>query len=461
MSANLADLDALNLAQRVRSGDLDPLDVVEAFIARIQARNDELVALVNFDPDAARREAVELRARLAGGETLALAGVPVVVKDNIWVKGRRITQGSRLFAEFVAGEDAIAVERLRAAGAVVIGIGACPEFACKGLTSSPLYGATGHPADPRLTPGGSSGGCAVALAAGFAPLALGTDAGGSGRRPGGHCGVVGFKPSQGAIPYGPGFPEPFWGISVIAPMGRTVKDVSTMFSVVAGRDPRDAETIALDPPDKRTEVPRVAFSPRMGLEVPVDGDVVACVESAIGRLKSAGIALTSADPVWPAGAAETGLVPIHQAGLALIHGSDWRADPGRFDPDVGAQIEAGFHWTGCDVVAALDLGARVRRSVAAFFSHFDLLVGPTAPCVSWPRDRLGPATIGGVAVPPRGHAVFTPLFNHALVPAISVPCGTGRAGLLVGLQIVGPRGADHRVLAFARKVEECLGRTPS
>ncbi len=454
--SSITDLDAETLARRVNAQALDPVDIAEAFGARIAARNAALVALVNSDPAAVRRDAIRVRERVRSGEVLALAGVPVVVKDNIWVKGYRITQGSRLFADFVAPDDAIAVERLRAAGAVVIGIGACPEFACTGLTVSPLYGATHHPADPRLTPGGSSGGNAVALAVDFAPLALGTDAGGSGRRPAAHCGVVGFKPSQGAIPYGPGFAEPFWGTCVMAPMGRTVGDVSLMFSALAGPDARDPETIILQS-DQTSRALRIAYSPRLGLNVPIDPDVAACVEAAVGRLRDAGIAVERADPSWPAGAAETDLTPIHEAGLARIHGPEWQKDPSRFDPVVGAQIEAGLRRTGVEVARALALGAAIRKSVAAFFGDYDLLVGPTAPCVAWPHDRLGPETIGGIAVPPRGHAVFTPLFNHAQVPAISVPCGSGRDGLPVGLQIIGPRGADHRVLAIAARMEHVIG----
>jgi aspartyl-tRNA(Asn)/glutamyl-tRNA(Gln) amidotransferase subunit A len=451
----ITDADAETLARRVNRRELDPIDVAEAFAARILERSASLMALVNYFPDAVRNDAARVRDRVRAGETLPLAGVPVVIKDNIWVKGYRITQGSRSFADFIAPADAIAVERLRAAGAVVIGIGACPEFACTGMTKSPLYGPTRHPADPRLTPGGSSGGNAVALAEGMAPLAIGTDAGGSGRRPAAHCGVVGFKPSQGAIPYGPGFAEPFVGTCVMSPMGRTVGDVSLLFAALAGPDLRDPESMTL-PADQPSRPPRIAYSPRFGLDVPVDPDVVVCVETAIARLRASGLVIERVDPVWPAGAAETGLTAIHEAGLAQIHGAAWQATPDRFDPVVGAQIQSGLRRTGAEVAAALALSAAVRKSVAAFFGDYDLLIGPTAPCVSWPHDRLGPEFIGGVPVPPRGHAVFTPLFNHAQVPAISIPCGTGRDGLPVGLQIVGPRGADRRVLDFAARIERIV-----
>src|SRR3954469_21479069 len=193
---------------------------------------------------------------------MRLAGVPVVIKDNIWVDGWRITQGSRLFAEFVAPQDAIAIERLRKAGAVLVGIGATSEFACKGVTTSPLYGPTRHPLHPTLTPGGSSGGPAAAVAAGLVPLAIGTDAGGSSRRPPAHVGVVGFKPSYGAIPYGPGFAEPLFDISVIAPIPRSVADAALAFEAMAGPDARDPDSAAVDSDERRFPDLRIAFSPK-------------------------------------------------------------------------------------------------------------------------------------------------------------------------------------------------------
>lgn len=448
---------ARDLAASVNSGALDPVELVEAFIGAIEARNPTLNALVGFDPELARSEAAAVRRRHRAGERMVLAGVPVVVKDNIWVGGRRITQGSRLFAEHIAPQDAISVSRLKQAGAIIIGIGNCPEFACKGVTNSPLHGATRHPLDDRLTPGGSSGGNAAALAADFAPVALGTDGGGSGRRPPAHTGTVGLKPSFGAIPYGPGFPEPFWGIAVIAPMGRTVADVAALFSAVAGPDPLDPESTAIevaprvDPRDLR-----IAFSPRLGLDAPVDADVGAAIEEARHRLGAAGWRIMAADPFWPAGTNEAALMPLQAAGLAALHGKAWRKDAAQFDPDVAAQIKRGLALEAADVGLALEASALIKRAFASFMAEYDLLLCPTAPCVSWPHAQLGPEQIGGVQVGPRGHAVFTPWFNHALAPAISIPCGQGQGGLPVGLQIVGRRGTDNLVLAAADAAEAVL-----
>lgn len=450
-------LDATTIARDVNAGCLDPVAVADAFCRQIASRNGELNALVWHDPQEIEAAAQAVATRVQRGEIMPLAGVPVIVKDNVWVAGRRITQGSRLFADFVADEDAIAVERLRKAGAVIIGIGNCPEFACKGQTNSPLHGAARHPMDASLTPGGSSGGNAAGLAADFAPIALGTDGGGSGRRPPAHTGTVGFKPSFGAIPYGPGFPEPFWGIAVLAPMGRTMADTALLFEAIAGADGRDPESIAiakrraLDP-----RLLRIAYSPKLGLDVPVDTDVAAAIDRGVEQLKAAGWQITRADPVWPAGMGEGALMPMQAAGLAALHGEAWKQHPERFDPDIAAQIERGFTLSGAEVAAALEASQRVKRSVAAFLSEFDLLLCPTAPCVAWPVTLLGPTHIGGVAVAPRGHAVFTPLFNHALTPALSIPCGRGRARLPVGLQMIAARGRDWDVLDAGVAAERIL-----
>jgi len=221
---DLAALDATRIAAACAGGSLNPGDVVRAFRQRIDDLNPTLNAVVGEVPRGLDADVALLRKRVARGESLPLAGVPVIVKDTIWVRDQRVTQGSLLFSDFVARQDALAVERLRRAGALVIGMGNSSEFACKGLTTNKVYGLTRHPMDPTLTPGGSSGGCAAAVAARLAPLALGTDGGGSSRRPPAHVGVVGFKPSFGAIADPIGFPHAFIGLQSIAPIARSVAD---------------------------------------------------------------------------------------------------------------------------------------------------------------------------------------------------------------------------------------------
>ena len=455
--ADLTVLDASGIATACAAGSLDPADVVGAFRKRIDDLNPTLNAIVGETPRGLADDVDLLRERIARGENLPLAGVPVVVKDTIWVRDQHITQGSLLFSDFVARHDALAVERLRDAGALVIGIGNSSEFACKGLTTNKVYGLTRHPMDPALTPGGSSGGCAAAVAARLAPLALGTDGGGSSRRPPAHVGVVGFKPSFGAIADPIGFPHAFIGLQSIAPIARSVADARLMFEAMAGADPRDPHSIDLPSvPAQPARTLRVAYSPRMGLDVPVDDDVRQCIERAVDALRRAGWNVVDADPAWPPGANEDALMPLQHTGLAGLFGDQWKRDPTRFDPDVARQIERGLQWSGADVARAREAGLQIALTLAEFLTRHDLLICPTTPCVAWRHDRLGPETIGGVQVEPRGHAVFTPFVNHAMAAAISVPCGAGRDGLPVGLQVIAARGRDRQLLAAAAAIEREL-----
>jgi aspartyl-tRNA(Asn)/glutamyl-tRNA(Gln) amidotransferase subunit A len=350
----------------------------------------------------------------------------------------------------------VVVARARDAGALIVGIAACSEFACKGQTTTPLNGPTRHPQDPALGPGGSSGGCAVALAAGMATLALGTDAGGSGRRPAAHCGVVGFKPSLGAIPYGPGFAEPFWDVSCIAPMARSVADAALLFEALAGPSPHDPASMTPLEPAAPAHDLTIAYAPRLGLDAAVDPEAGAAVASAVAALRARGFAVEDAAPDWPDGVSEADVMPLQAAGLAALHGEAWRRDPTLIDPDLGAQIERGLNLSGAAVARALEASLRIRQTLTAFLTRFDLLLCPTAPCAAWPCDRLAPKMIDGRPAESRAHAVFTPLMNHAQIPAISIPCGRDPRGLPFGLQIVAGFGRDRTLLAAASAFEAVL-----
>ncbi|MFK4508372.1 amidase [Bradyrhizobium daqingense] len=449
------DNSAREIAADVAAGRTSAVEIASAALGRIEAAKS-LNAVVTTDPSRTLADAAAVDDRLRAGNAMPLAGVPIVVKDNIWTGGWRVTQGSRLFADFVAPQDAIAIERLRKAGAVVVGMGATSEFASKGVTTSPLFGPTRHPLDPTLTPGGSSGGPATAVAAGLVPLAIGTDAGGSSRRPPAHVGVAGFKPSYGAIPYGPGFAEPFFGLSVIAPIATEVADIALAFEAMADVDPRDPDSAGIAQTADDPAGLRIAFSPRLGLDVAVDEVVAEGIASAVARLAATGLCITQRDPVWPAGATEDAIMPLQHAGLAALHGDTFRRDPAAFDPDIAGQIKRGLSWSGADVAGALVASAAIANAFAAFFTDTDLLLAPTVPCVSWPFTQLGPDTIGGRTASPRAHAVFTSFVNHARLPAISIPCGVDGNGLPFGLQIIARRGQDRTLLRAARQIEAQL-----
>ena len=452
----LLDQGTAAIAAAVRTGKTSARDVAEMAIARVEARNPALTAIVDFNPAEARAAADSVDTRRKQGFGGPLLGVPYTVKDNTWVAGRRVTNGSLLWKDFIPPRDAVAVERLKAAGGVFLGMSNTPEMAAKGHTENKVYGASRNPHNTAMTPGGSSGGAAAALAAGFTPIALGTDAGGSGRRPAALCGVVGLKTSAGAIPNPFGFGGnygPLYGVT--SPMGRTVADAKAIFEAMAGPDLRDPHSVALlDVPPPST--PRVAYSPRLGLNAAVDADVTAAVEAGIGKLRAAGWRIEAADIAWPDGTSEGSFGAVTAAVSALLYGERAAQDKNLFGDNVSGLIERGRSVPGTDVAAAYRMADACARAVAAFFTEYDYLITPTTACVAWPVEQVFPKIIENKTAGPRAHAVFTPLFNLALVPGISVPCGLGRDNLPVGLQIVAPRLHDRPLLAMAQRAETAL-----
>lgn len=460
-SEHIVAADALTLARWIRDGELGAVEAFDAVAERIAALNPALNAVLGFDAETGRAEAQRAQRRLDAGDPAPLLGVPFTVKDNLWVEGRRVTQGSRRFADFVAPQDAFAVARLREAGAVFAGLTNCSEFACKGVTTNPLHGTTHHPYDTTRTPGGSSGGAAAAVAAGFGPLALCTDGGGSTRRPASHTGVVGMKPSAGLVPHPVGFAEPVFGNAVVGQMARRVADVVAMLDAIARPSLADPQGLPVAvwhrdeaEPARLPRDIRIVFSPRFGLDVPVDDDVAASLEATVERLAREGFRIERADPVWPEGVGEAALMPLQLAGLAALYGAALQRGEWDADPDIAAQIEAGLRLTGTQVAQALFARDTLYRAFDTFFAQHDLLLTPTTPCTAWPWSMNGPREIAGQPVGPRGHAVFTPLINHCFLPACSVPVGLDRLGLPIGAQLVGPRFADARVLALAGRIEQ-------
>jgi aspartyl-tRNA(Asn)/glutamyl-tRNA(Gln) amidotransferase subunit A len=442
--------DIAALTADIHAGRADPGEAVAEAEAAIAAHNGLLNAVVDHDPQDAAGQLDALRARLRAGERPPLAGVPVTVKDHIHVRGWRATEGSTLLRDRVATADDPAVARLRAAGAILIGRTNMSEFGCKGVTTNRVYGPTRHHLDPRLTPGGSSGGAAVATATGMCALALASDGGGSIRRPAAHAGVIGFKPSTGAVAS-----AALSHTSVTGLLGRSVTDLAGAFAVLRGAHAADPVSVDFARAPCHPRTLRLGFAPTLGLPVAMDDAAAAAAGGAVARIRAAGFTVVPAAPAWPPDASEARLMPLQHAGLAARWGADWRRDPEAFDPDIAVQIEAGLALTGADVAAADAFSRLVATAAAAFFADGpDLLLAPTTPCVAWPLDRLGPERIGGAPAGPRDHAALTPLINHAFLPAISIPCGTDAAGLPLGLQIIGPRFSDDLVLATAASLAD-------
>jgi len=457
------DLPLKDLRKHIENRDISCSELAESAIAAVQQINPSLNAIIHFEPAFVRSQAAEADRRVKAGERGAWLGIPVTVKDNLWIKGRPATNGSLLYKDFVAPTDALAVARLRAGGAVVLGSTNCSEFACKGVTTNLVHGATRNPWDLNRTPGGSSGGAAAATSSGLGHVAIATDAGGSVRRPAAHSGVVGMKPTSGMIPHADGFYEPVYGNSVIGIMARCVADVIDMMELLAKpnlADPQSSfccQSSSRYPFDraiaKRDRLSHIAYSPRLGLGFAVDPEINNAVRAATIALTEAGHTVEEVDPEWPEGTSEEALMPLQLAGLAAIYGERFKQGAWQADPDIARQIEAGLSLSGRVVAEALELRKAMYGALHKLHQRFDVLITPTTAATAWPLDMLAPDHIEGKLASPRGHAVFTPIFNHCFVPACSVPCGLDQLKLPIGLQISGPRFSDARILSLAAAVE--------
>ena len=432
-------------------------NLAEQLIQRVETLNPQLNAIVRFDPALIRAEVQRVTGLLAENCFLPLLGMTFTVKDNIWVKDVGASQGSNVFKDFIAPENALCVQRLQEKGAMLLGITNSSEFACKGVTTNQVYGSTSNPWDLTCTPGGSSGGAASAVSAGLGSIAIGTDAGGSVRRPASHTGVIGFKPSQGYIPHPIGFKEPVFNHSTIGILGRHTADVRLALEAMGGADPRDVMSAGFHPiPSKGLRGLRVAYSPRLGLGFPVEAEVQAAVQATLHALAAHGCQIEEADPKWPEGLEEAALMPLQFAGLAALYGEQWEKDPTVFDADIAHQIEQGMALSAVSIAKALFFREELNHALVTFQKDYDLLVTPTTPCVAWDKTQLGPEIIEGRAVQSRAHAAFTPIFNHTFVPACSVPCRDLVQGLPVGLQIVGRRYEDELVLDAVEAIEQAF-----
>ncbi len=469
-------------------GEVRAVALVEAALERIAAHNDALGAYLTVDAEGALAAAVALDARIAQGDDLTglpLAGATVAVKDAFCTRGLRTTCGSRMLERFVPPYDATAVARLRAAGAVVLGKANMDEFSMGSSTERSAFGPARNPWDTTRIPGGSSGGSAVAVAAGLATLGLGSDTGGSVRQPAALTGLVGLKPTYGRVSrYG--LVAYASSLDVVSPMARTVEDCAAMYLVLAGHDPRDATSYARPVEAPALTGPAALRGLRVGVPVEyfgegVEASVRARVESALAAMQSAGAVLVplSMPGTDDALACYYVLSPAEaSSNLARYDGVRYGlrvtgAGPGA---DLGAMYEAtrraGF---GPEVQRRILLGTfvlsaghfdafyaravaargRIAAEFAAAFETVDVLATPTAPTEAF---ALGEKLDDPVAMYQAD--VCTLPASLAGVPAASVPVGLGAAGMPVGMQLIAPAFAEARLLAVCHAVEALVGPLP-
>jgi len=450
---------AVELAKLYRARMVSPLEVVRAALARIDAVNPKVNAVVTLVREAALAQARRATAAMKPGATLPpLFGIPVGIKDVTPTRGIRTTYGSKLFESHVPDEDALVVQRLRAAGAIILGKTNTPEFAFGPNTVNAVFGATRNPWNLALTAGGSSGGSAAALATGMCPLAEGTDLGGSLRGPASFCGVVGFRTTPGLIPRHPSVLA--WDTySVEGPMARTIADTALMLSVMAGADERspisyEVDTTAFVKAVKAPSVKgqRIAWSPDLGGLVPVDDEVRAVFERAVRVFRSLGARMDAACP-------DMGDVPEIvrlTRGLLMVarHADKLPEHRAVLQEGLVENTEQGLALSSADVARGELLRTRQWSLVREFMAGRDLWITPTAAVPPFPIEQPHVLTVNGRALG-KGmqRSYLTYAFSVLGLPAISIPCGFTSQGLPVGLQIVGKRRGEAAVLRAAAAFE--------
>ena len=447
---------AIQLAGGYSRGHFSPLEVIDAVLARIDHCESQLNAWRLVDNRRARSQArASVRRWLAGEPRGPLDGIPVAIKDVTETKSWPTRNGS-LAPEQISKTrvDAIVVERLKKAGAILIGKTQTPEYAWLGVTESELHGITRNPWNTKWTPGGSSGGSGAAVAAGMAVVATGTDSGGSIRGPASFCGVVGFKPTFGRVPVWP--QSPLMGMEHCGPIARSVRDAAIAFEVMAGGDSRDGSAIQRKAPkvtsglERGIKDLRIGFSPDLGVPR-VDDDVLKIVSEAKRVFASLGgiVSRTRLD-----------LREDRELSYAICNpmAARIRSDLGKKAARLSNKVlltcaNDGAKMSAVDYLEAEGRRTELRGRMSAFYEKYDLLICPTLACAPFPVGHSQPphwrksdGEFMGMATP----------FDLTGQPAISLPCGFTDHGAPVGLQIVGPYGADALVLKAAHAFEKAV-----
>ncbi|MCB1375165.1 MAG: amidase [Rhodobacteraceae bacterium] len=452
-------LSIAELADRFRSGETDPVAVVEAFRRRIADRDPVLNCYVAMNPtlDAeARRSAARWR---DGVPLSALDGVPIAVKDNLVAAGMPATWGSAAFAGDIRAADELPLARLRAAGAIVLGKTNTPEFAVDGYTSNALFGTTRNALNPDLTPGGSSGGSASAVAAGMAMAALGTDGGGSIRRPAGYTGLYGLKPGIGAIPRSGGLPQVLLDFEVVGGLARSVADLRLLHDCLAGSDCRDPASRTYPRFPASAGLLRILHVPTLAGQ-PCDRAILDASERAAEAMRRLGhlvqtaempVDLAALNAVWPR-IARIGLARMFDAAPQLAV----RASPSYLEMAAeGHNLPAVQLWEIFDIVQDL------RRDVARIFADWDVVMMPCAAARPWAAATPYPDKIDGRSVGPRGHAIYTGWVNAAGIPGLAIPVGPPVEGIPVGLQLIADIGQEDLLLELAADYERAAPLQPA
>jgi amidase len=471
MSGEPCDLSAVEARRLIGVKQLAPSELLESCISRIEAVDHAVNAMVARDFERARETAKAADAAVARGDALpTLHGLPIGIKDLSVTGGLRTTFGSPLFRDNVPAADERIIAAIRTAGANVVGKTNTPEFGAGANTRNAVYGATGNPFDPAKSCAGSSGGSAVALAAGMAPICQGSDTGGSLRNPAAFCGIVGFRPTPGLVP-SDRRPHGWSGLPVVGPMGRTVADTALLLGAMIGDDACDplATTVhgsvvrrAGDfSPPARIDLAaglRVALTPDFGF-APTERHIRGVFAEKTGLFRHVFARAEDASPDC-AGTDEAFEI-LRATTFLAAHLDKVRNTPDLVGPNVRDNVAEGLRYTAEDVARAMTLQTTVYRRWQSFFDRFDVILTPAITISPRSWRELYPAEIDGAPTRTYFHwlamAYAVTVVGH---PALSLPVGLDRNGMPFGLQIVGPRGGDALVLRVAAELEALLAGDP-
>ena len=452
-------MDAVTLAKHIRSKKLSPVEVIDAVLARMEKLEPILHAFCTPTPELARRTAKKIEKDIMAGKPVGpLAGVPVGIKDLVCTKGIKTVSGSWAYADFVPDEDDVVVERLKDAGAVILGKTNVPEFGYSGVGHNPVFPTTRNPWNTDLTPGGSSAGSGAAVASGMGPFAIGSDGGGSVRIPSAHCGLYGMKASMGRVPLYPGVKdERYPGVSSweslehIGPMARTVADAALMLSIIAGPDDRDRHTLPKEEgfdwmKSLKGDLKglKVAYTLDWGGYAPVDKRVRKIVTDAVKVFeRDLGCNVEEANPGWSNPYEAFWGMVARETDLRGMRAMEKKLGE-KMTPHVRDFLKT--EWTAEQFTDAMVQRKAVNNKMWRFMRKYDLLLTPTLSVPPFEVGIQGPTNIDGKEVEPFEWLHFTYPLNLTGQPAATVPAGWTDDGLPVGLQIIGRHLGDAMVL---------------
>ena len=457
----LCRLSATEAVALLRRREVSPLELIDASVARIEETDPQLNALPTLCVERAREHAGRLmQQRPVDPPPHYLHGLPIAVKDNTDVEGVRCTSGSRIYADRIAASSDIIVQRLERNGALVIGKSNLPEFAAGGNTFNDVFGVTRNPWDTRMTPSGSSGGAAAALASGQVWLATGGDFGGSIRTPSSFCSTVGLRPSPGMVPRAQ--KQPFSALSVEGPMARNVADCALMFDCEVGAHPFDpmthpapalSDASAAAYPRKPA---RVAFSVDLGVAPVIHREVRAACTAAAEKIARDGVTVEEAHP--DLADAEKNFMILRGAIYIARIGPLLEKHRDLLKPEVIENTEFGLRLSLGEVVAAEIAQGELIRRVARFFENYDLLICPAVMCPPFPVETRYVEQLDGVKLQGyMGWLVMTCALSITACPILSIPCGFTAGGLPIGLQVVAPMRAESRLISYGAYLEQLFG----